>query len=621
VRLVTMPDETELRVRLEGARNWLSGYARRPFELLGDPAPWNVTTCLALVGLVALWAARMYATWATWGSLTVDCGHEMYVPTVLAEGKMLYRDVYYLYTPGAPYLNSFLFRIFGAHLEVLYWAGSLSALGCSVLLYISGMELSSWLAGWTAGAVVLVQAFQPFIFNFALPYAYASVYGCLMACAFLWFAIRASTSNRSVWVLGAGSSAALALLFKPEIGVACYATLALLVAVRGMQHNWRNVRKDVLAMAPGLAICALVLRWMISIGGTEFITQENIMSWPTSYFMKTYGRRWLDSSGFSINVAAIAGAEDRTLLIGMIIFGLAWMFRRSRPAGSRAFIGAAFVVAALAVIASQLPSIWATTFRIVFFPQDMVLYVAIAALAACWCFWKEPGARDTSTIALVLVFSSLFAFRILLGTNASGYSVFYNGPAVLCFLLLAPAILPRPSGRPAIFAGQMLLCFACLTAVVLQVETLPRETDLVPLTTERGTIRVPKPQAENYRAAIAFMKEKYAQGETVLSVPEDTSLFFLSGTHCPTRIFAFPPGVLAQGKMNDDVMRELDRQPTRYVLWSNRTFYEYGVPVFGRDYDQRFGDYLRAHYRFVRMLGDNRDGWNAGIWERKTEGD
>src|SRR5580704_6830513 len=125
--LATMPVERSLQAHLKDTRRLFSGYARRPFELLAEPAPWNGTTCLALLALVALWAARMYATWATWGSLTVDCGHEMYVPAVLAEGKMLYRDVYYLYTPGAPYLNSFLFRIFGIHLEVLYWAGSLSA--------------------------------------------------------------------------------------------------------------------------------------------------------------------------------------------------------------------------------------------------------------------------------------------------------------------------------------------------------------------------------------------------------------------------------------------------------------------------------------------------------------
>jgi hypothetical protein len=60
---------------------------------------------------------------------------------------------------------------------------------------------------------------------------------------------------------------------------------------------------------------------------------------------------------------------------------------------------------------------------------------------------------------------------------------------------------------------------------------------------------------------MAFMKEKDALGESVLSVPEDTSLYFLSGTHCPMRIYAFTSGVLAPGEMTDEGLRELDRQP------------------------------------------------------------
>src|SRR5579872_1070527 len=154
--------------------------------LLGPRVPWNRTTLLALLALALLWSARAYSTWGAWGDLTVDCGREMYVPAVLAQGKTLYKDVYYNYAPAAPYLNSFLFRLFGVNLTVLYAAGSFAALASAVSLFLAGMELSSWIAGWTAAAVLLMQAFQPSFFSFPLPYSFASVYGCLAACLFLW---------------------------------------------------------------------------------------------------------------------------------------------------------------------------------------------------------------------------------------------------------------------------------------------------------------------------------------------------------------------------------------------------------------------------------------------------
>jgi hypothetical protein len=107
------------------------------------PARWNLTTAGGLLTLIAMWSVLLRWTWARWGSLTIDCGHEMYVPALLSEGKMLYRDVWFMYGPLAPYLNGSLFRVFGVHLNVLYWSGSLAALGSAIFLSLSGMRLSS----------------------------------------------------------------------------------------------------------------------------------------------------------------------------------------------------------------------------------------------------------------------------------------------------------------------------------------------------------------------------------------------------------------------------------------------------------------------------------------------
>ena len=89
----------------------------------------------------------------------------MYVAAVLSEGKMLYRNVWFLNGPAAPYLNSFLFRLFGVHLSVRYWAGAVSALASAIILYLTGVRLSSWLAGFSTGAVLLLEAFHPTIFK------------------------------------------------------------------------------------------------------------------------------------------------------------------------------------------------------------------------------------------------------------------------------------------------------------------------------------------------------------------------------------------------------------------------------------------------------------------------
>jgi hypothetical protein len=263
--------------------------------------------------------------------------------------------------------------------------------------------------------------------------------------------------------------------------------------------------------------------------------------------------------------------------------------------------------------------------RYLFFPQDMVLYIAIVMLFAWWHFWRNPAYRQAAAVALALTFSAMLAARILLMTTPMAYPIFYDGPAVLCFLLLARQVMQQAAGsrRSAVIA-QVTISALCLLAAYVnihrQLETPFRPTAW--LSTERGSIRVSEHLAEQYSAAIRFMKEQNALGNQVLSVPEDTSLYFFSATHCPTRVFTFTPGVLAPGKMTDELIREIEAKPVRYLLWSNRTFPEYKAMRFGYDFDQTLNQYFVSHYHRVRLLVDNPvpfGEWNAYIWERNSE--
>ena len=591
---------------------------------------WNLGTYIALLLLMILWAVQVFATWAAWGNLTIDSGHEMYIPALLAQGKVLYRDVWYPYGPAAPYFNSYLFRMFGVNLNVLYWAGSLSALFSAIFLYLVGRRLSSWRAGLTAGAILLLQAFQPSLFSFPLPYSFASVYGCVLGCFFLWLAIVALSKPSSWWILAAGTVAAAALLFKPEFGTACYGALAPLVAVRGFsQRSWRHVIRDTLAILPGIVACGLVFLWMVSIAGVNFITQENLVGWPTSYFMKTYGKMWLERNGFTISASAFEQALFRAVPIAgalLATFCVLWWKRSDARATLLKVMIVLAVILDLAKTNFFIFPPWQTVqlvLNTLFFPQDMVLYVGIAAFIAWGYFWarRNENSIHYAGIALLFSYSGLLAFRILMKMRTDEYPIFYNGPVVLSFLLLACLIIPR-SGRSRrfVFVGESVICLACLLAVAIPTTRAEGQAkNFVPLTTERGTVRVSKRLAENYEVAIQFMKEKASVGESVLSVPEDTSLYFLSGTYCPTRVFSFTPGILAPGQMTDKMIREIDRKRVRFLLWSNRIFPEFGTPVFGKDFDREVGDYLKANYHrvgpLVPVTGSYLD-WTAVVWER-----
>jgi hypothetical protein len=595
-------------------------------ELTAGPASWNRASVAALCSLLLLWAARIYTTWATWGYLPVDTGREMYVPAMLAQGKMLYRDVWFGYGPLAPYWNALLFRTFGIHLNVLYWAGSLAALGCAVLLFLSGKRLGSVLAGWAAGAILLMEAFHAWHFSFPLAYSFSAVYGCLTACLFLWLAIHAAQSTSPLWMLSAATAAAVALLIKLEYGAACYCACALLTAARAWrQRSGKSWVIDLAFCLPGVLACAAVAWWMLSIGGFEFITQENLAStWPGSFFMKNYGRAWMETTGLAINGSALLKSLGRTLFLAGVVFEAYWLFWRKRFSPRSVLLCAALFTALLGYAALALEGKVLETATAIFFPQDMVLYVAIAAALVCWRIARQDESGALVPLAVLLAFAALVAVRTLLRTMATGYSIYYNGPAVLAFLILLRPLAPRAGRtRCSVLRAELLLCIAPLAVVSVYAARFAADyNDRELLVTERGSILAYTQTTEQYRAAIEFMKDEAAAGRMVLSVPEDTSLYFLSGTQAPTRLYFFAPGMLVPGKMTEETIREIEQKPVRYVLWSNRRFPEYGVPEFGKDFNQTFVSYLTSHYRRVGLLvPGSAVEWHVRftLWERKPD--
>ena len=74
--------------------------------------------------------------------------------------------------------------------------------------------------------------------------------------------------------------------------------------------------------------------------------------------------------------------------------------------------------------------------------------------------------------------------------------------------------------------------------------------------------------------------------------------------------------------MTEETLRQISEQPVRYLIWSNRTYPDYGAPVFGKDFDQTIGDYLTSHYQRIGPLVPGSSlGWQTSftLWRRETD--
>jgi hypothetical protein len=584
---------------------------------------WDRTELTALTLILLVWAGLFWGTWAHWGDVVIDTGREVYVPGLLAEGKTLYKDVWYLYGPLAPYFNSLLFRIFGTTLETAYWAGSLSALGCAVFLLQAGMRAGYLHAGLTGGLLVLVQGFVPSLFSFPLPYSFAAVYGCLVSCAFLWVAQNAADETGYAWFFAASWLATIGLLLKMEYGTALYGGAFMLLAVRFIrERSLRRLARDVALLVPGFTVVLVVVRWMIQLRGLDFLLDQNLVSWPTSYYMRTYGNAWLRLT--------MGGGEDVdviNLLLYILVYVVFWcsikrVWSAARENNTRS------VVFSLAMAGGCVFLIWnagvASVVRLpiwFIFPKFAPLVVAAGVCYSLY-FWCKVRQQATLQAILAGTFSVLVCFRLLNGIRPFNYSIYYDGPLIVCLIpMIAWVITPKgPNWKEDFrysqtFIGALLIFLVMLTLAPMYSGNLVAKL----IQTPYGNIFVRPEQAKGFREALDFIARQSRSGRRVMVVPEETMLYFLSGTAAPARVFATVPGALTPGEMTDEFLREVKGAAVSDIIWSNRTFPEYHADNFGVDFDQPVGDYIRQNFDVVGHLpavaADTE--WQAAIWHRK----
>jgi hypothetical protein len=205
-----------------------------------------------------------------------------------------------------------------------------------------------------------------------------------------------------------------------------------------------------------------------------------------------------------------------------------------------------------------------------------------------------------------------------------GYAIYYNGPVLGAFFILLCAIaIPDSHMQYGVWGrGARLFVCAAVCGWVTHL-AIPRYVDLrtgrVAFESDRGKIYVRATMLPAWSDAVNFIRQAKENGETVMSIPEDTALYFFAGVLSPTRVSSFTPGTLSPGPMTTKTITEMEIAPVRYVILSNRRFPEYGVPEFGVDFDVPLGEYIRRNYRAVRKFSsiDRPDVWQATLWERK----
>ncbi len=210
----------------------------------------------------ALWGVLFLALWgiALLATMTVgvNVGDELWflqVITRVAEGEVLYRDVFFNTTPGAAALGVAMIKVLGSDVIVVKllvsFAVAAGSLCCGIAARTLGASqlaaLTVAVAGVTFGASTRTSPYTPL--------AAAATAACLLA-VLQW---RAGGSRRSArWLAVAGAAVGVSFAFKHSIGVATAAALAFALVLDRRALTGRGLA-GCAAAAAGAALLPLLV--------------------------------------------------------------------------------------------------------------------------------------------------------------------------------------------------------------------------------------------------------------------------------------------------------------------------------------------------------------------------
>jgi hypothetical protein len=582
---------------------------------LGVHPPGSRRRAIALT-MAAVFAILLAVSWQKWANLTIDGGREMNTPLRLLAGERLYTDVYYLYGPFAPYLNTALYAVCGVHLNTLYGAGIVG----SILLLVLVFELGENLTGRSEAALTvwLVMVFCVFKQdgNYIFPYTYSAVYGTILGVSAVAAQVRYAQRRHPHELTVSGVLVGLALICKIEFGFA--ATMSAL-ALAVTEPRGRRMRVAVGGLWPALAIGLLTYGFLLSSVSWENLVRDTFL-WPFDipselvYFNRTKlglndpaktiremlsGVAMLGLLATAVIILAITRASQAAESMHSVVGWLprAWLRRLVFIAGGS--------VAALIINRVMYRTRWdVSPFRAL----PVLCLAAIYVYARGFYRAQEPDAQRRS-LFVVSIYSLAVLGRVILRVPSGGaYGAYLLPVPLLLFTHLATTFYRPVLGTfplAAVRARQTVLALFIigLTAATVVIAYRYVRADYVALETARGTARLSSGDQVAFAGALEFIARHTQPGEYVAAVPEGSSLNFLADRPAPLRYEILTPGFLtAAGEQR--AIAQLQAKQVKVIFVLNRPTKEFGCPAFGQDCYRILGRWIEDNYDAAAVFGE-----------------
>lgn len=585
---------------------------------LNPPSRDILKTSLGFMFLAGAGIFMASISWLKWPDLLVDFGEQIYVAWQLSEGKVLYKDMAYLYGPFSGYLHALVFKLFGPGILTLALFNIFITTGLSFIIYFLIKNSSDQLTAiFCTLAFLTLFAFGQYSggsnFNFICSYVYELPHGVALSLLTLYLFSKYVGRPTLPKLAAVFISLGLVFLTKPEVFLA----IAIAIPV-GTALSFHFQSLDKTLWVRNILVCLgsfLVPSFLFFLYLSAHLPAGQALSYiispwtyvqnPSNILLPLY--QWV--LGFNAIGANLIKLLTYILLWTAIIGSLTIINRylNKTKYSSRA------ISVSLILLLSALLNLLIKYFHLLELGRPLPPFLLILGIYYLNSMFRKKGSDKIGLLIqfTFTLFSFVLLFKIILNAHIYHYGFALALPGTLVFIRWAlyeypsyKKIFPGPSqfyrNTIKIFCLIIIANHIWLNYQIQQAKTYPVGSgrdillDYSPELEPRGPI---------VSSALKYIQDNIEPGEGIATLPFGNMINYMTRHANPLRAHTFNP-VEADIYGEERYLEEIKMISPKYILILDIDSSILGARYLGQDYAKDIYRWMQENYILQKQFGE-----------------
>ncbi len=563
------------------------------------------------IAIVILGLFMATISWQKWSDLIIDYGQQLYIPWQLSEGKVLYKDIFYLYGPLSSYLHAGLFLFFGTGIMTLVWFNlGLICLLTWIIYYLFKQISDKLTASIISMAFLGIFAFGQYKgggnFNFVCSYVYDLPHGILLSLiGFIVF--KNFINNKAIYnLIILGIIVGCIFLTKPEVFLA-----AFLAFIFGLWLTLKFLSQKFRLKILSLFFISFLIPPIISIillgQSIPFHQSLNSILLPWNFVLFSSIKslplyQWL--LGIDTLEKNLLKMALTFLILSLTIFTPAilniFLTKINKNTNFLAFIGSLITVFFIYIFRDHLPLLELAS------PWPIFLLICLTFL-----FIKRNTLDNNQIFEITFIlFSTLLLIKMFFKVRLYHYGFALAMPATLILIKSSlfdlPVWLKKNFKEVIFFRATIVMMIFSLVSLHISFSNTMFSFKGYQVASGQDTILDYFPELDDrgktFTKAQNYINSNLKEKDTLLTLPDAIIFNYLTRKPSPIGLINLNPAVwLTIGEKT--ILNNIKTEFPDFITLIDQEFPHFGATYFGVDFGQLTFTWIKKNYELEKQFG------------------